>query len=110
MLAADGWELPEKFIEGVACLDVIEQRLHRHARANEHGRSAQNLRVAVYDERFTGHDHTSITPAGTSGPVASNSTQSDTGTEKRSFSMVSATSRATVESDDVDGLGFRRFP
>ena len=55
LFASNGWKLPEKVVEGIATLDVVEQRLNRDPGAHEHGRSAQNLRVAMYDWRFVGH-------------------------------------------------------
>ena len=64
LFASNGRKLPEKLVQRVATLDVVEQRLDRDPGAHEHGRSAQNLRVAVYDERFAGYDHPSIAPAG----------------------------------------------
>ena len=42
-------------VEGIAGFEVVKQRLEGHARANEHGRSSQNLWVAVHDSCFVGH-------------------------------------------------------
>ncbi len=57
LFASNGRKLPEKLVQRVAALDVVEERLDRDASADEHGRSAQNLRVAVYDWRFVGHGY-----------------------------------------------------
>jgi len=29
LFASNGWKLPEKLVEGIAALDVVEQRLNR---------------------------------------------------------------------------------
>jgi hypothetical protein len=55
LFASDGRKLPEKLVECVAALDVVEQRLYRDAGTNKDGRSAQNLWVAVHDSSFVGH-------------------------------------------------------
>src|SRR5438552_16476766 len=47
LFASNGRKLLDKFVQRVAALGVVEERLNGNPGANEHGRSAQNLRVAV---------------------------------------------------------------
>jgi hypothetical protein len=56
-MRSNRWKLPEKLVEGIAALDVVEQRPNRDPGANELGRSARSLRVAVFDWGFVGHGY-----------------------------------------------------
>ena len=56
MLASDGRELPQEFMERVTSLEVVEQRLHWHSCANEDWRAAEDLGVTVNHRRLRGHD------------------------------------------------------
>ena len=56
LLASDGRELPQEFMERVTSLEVVEQRLQWHSCANEDWRSAEDLGVAVNDRQLRGHD------------------------------------------------------
>ena len=56
LFASNGRELLEKLVQGIAALDVVEERLHSHTGSDEHGRPAESLRVAVHDSGFVGHD------------------------------------------------------
>jgi hypothetical protein len=60
LFASDGRKLSEKFVQGIVALDVVEERPNGDPGVNKHGRSAQNLRVAVHDSRFVGHDWTLV--------------------------------------------------
>ena len=42
----------EEFIEGIAALDVVEERLHGNTGAHEHRRAAKYFWVAVDDCRL----------------------------------------------------------
>ena len=41
--------MPQKLVEGIAAFNTIERRRHTDARANEHRRSSETLRVALHD-------------------------------------------------------------
>src|SRR3972149_8302383 len=45
LVAPHGWELTQELVERIAAFEIVEQRLHRHARADEDGRAAKNLGV-----------------------------------------------------------------
>ena len=47
LIAAHRREILEKFIEGITGFEIIEQRLHRHTSADEDGRAAENLGIAM---------------------------------------------------------------
>lgn len=49
LVALDGWKLVQELVESLTAFEIVEQRLHRHARADEHRRAAENFRIAVYD-------------------------------------------------------------
>ncbi len=49
LVAFHGWELAKTLVQGFATLEVIEQRLYWDARADEDGRAAESLRVAMHD-------------------------------------------------------------
>lgn len=44
-LAADGGELLEKLVEGVAAFEIVDEVFERHARAPEAGRSAEDFGI-----------------------------------------------------------------
>src|SRR3954468_11525999 len=56
LLASDGRKLRQELVKSVAALQVVEQRLHWHTGPDEHGRAAEDLRVAVNHREFSGHD------------------------------------------------------
>jgi hypothetical protein len=56
LFAPHGGELAQKFVKGVPALQVGEQRLDRHTRANEGRRSAENIGVAVNNLTESRHD------------------------------------------------------
>jgi hypothetical protein len=43
LVASHGGELAKELVQGLAAFEVIEQRLYRNARANEHGRTPEDL-------------------------------------------------------------------
>ena len=49
LLPGDRREILQKLGQGLPCLKVIEELRERHARADEHGRAAHDLRIAVND-------------------------------------------------------------
>lgn len=49
LFAAHRRELMQKLVETIASFEIIEERLHGHARAHEHRRAAEAFRVAMYD-------------------------------------------------------------
>jgi len=50
----------EKLVEGVAGFEVIEQRFDGNTRADENGRSAEDLGIAVHNPLFVGHHSTPV--------------------------------------------------
>ena len=59
LLAADSGKVQQEIVEPVAGLKVVDERLHRHPSANEHGRAAQDLGVDVNNRRHRCHGITS---------------------------------------------------
>ena len=55
LVALDGWELMQEFVESLATFEIVEQRLHGHARTDEDRRTAENFGIAVYDLAELGH-------------------------------------------------------
>src|SRR5882757_3407249 len=51
-LGCDGREILEKRDQRVTAFDVVDQRLHGNARADEHRRAAQDIRIGVNDGRL----------------------------------------------------------
>jgi hypothetical protein len=49
LVTPDGGELVQELVERLATFEIVEQRLHWHARTDEDCRAPENLRVAVYD-------------------------------------------------------------
>src|SRR5438552_2029959 len=49
LVALDGWELVQEIVESLAAFEIVEQRLHRHARPDEDHRAAENFGIAMYD-------------------------------------------------------------
>lgn len=39
----------QEFVESLAAFEIVEQRLHRHARPDEDRRASENFRIAVYE-------------------------------------------------------------
>jgi hypothetical protein len=52
LLTGDGGKRIEKAFDRVALFEVVNQRLNGYARADKHGRSAHDLRMAVDDWRL----------------------------------------------------------
>src|SRR4051794_30392163 len=50
----------EEHLQRVARLQVLEQRLDRHARADKYRHAAEDVRVALYDPRLLRHDRLSV--------------------------------------------------
>jgi len=46
----------EKLVERIPGFEVVEERLDRHARPDEHRGPAENLGIAEHDSRSVGHD------------------------------------------------------
>ena len=46
------WKTFQKILDGIAGLEMVEQALHRHARAFEDQRAAQNFRVGMVNALF----------------------------------------------------------
>jgi hypothetical protein len=45
--AADGWEVVEELAERLTSLEVVEEYLEGHVRADEHRRPTHDIRIAV---------------------------------------------------------------
>ena len=48
----DSGEVDQELIEGVSCLQIVEEVLHRDARGSEYGHSALDRGIPVYDWFF----------------------------------------------------------
>ena len=55
LLAGHGGKICQELVEGVATFKIVEQRLERNSRSHEHGGTAQDFWVAVYDRRASAH-------------------------------------------------------
>ena len=62
LLAANGRDLPEEVIEGFTAFEIVEERLDRHSRADENGRSPENLGIAAHDLAQLRKGSTSVWP------------------------------------------------
>src|SRR5207302_2686292 len=60
LFASDRREAFEELIERIPGFEVVEERLDRHARPDEHRGPAENLGMAVHDSRSVGHDQTTV--------------------------------------------------
>jgi hypothetical protein len=58
---------PQKVVDRFAAFEIIEQRLHRHARAGKHPRAAHDLGIACDDRLFHASN---LSPAGLAGNFA----------------------------------------
>ena len=48
LLATDRWELAQKFVESLAALEIVEERMDGHAATDEDGCASKDLGIAVY--------------------------------------------------------------
>lgn len=51
-MTADAREVFQELVEGMTCLDIVDQVLERHSAPDEDGNAAENLRIAVHDRLF----------------------------------------------------------
>jgi len=59
-VASYGGEVVEELIERVPSLEIIEQRLERHPRSNEHRLAAEDLRIGVHCGLLSTHGGVAI--------------------------------------------------
>jgi hypothetical protein len=55
LLARHGWKRVQKFVEAVIAREIVDEVPEWHTRADEDGRTAQDLRVTVNDRQAAWH-------------------------------------------------------